>query len=456
MSGSSEAEPTAAEAATAGEQPANAGDGPGPAGAPSSDSQRVVTIGVLAETGAGERRVPLVPDSTRRLVKSGLSVLVEAGAGTRAWYPDDAYRDAGASIVGRREVLERSDVVLAVSRPPVDDLLRLSSGQMVLGLLDPASEPDLFSDLARRGVSTLSLERLPRTLSRAQSMDVLTSQASVAGYKAVLVAATAFGRYFPLLITAAGTSRPARVLVLGAGVAGLSAIGTARRLGAIVTGYDVRPETRGEIESLGAKFLELKSVGPAGGTGGYARALTADEQKAQQEELESLLASFDVVITTAAVPGRRPPQLVSATAVRAMRPGTVVVDMASGPLGGNVEGSVPGSSLVTANGVTVIGAADLAATVPTAASDAFSQNMTAVLGLLVKNGRLAVDPEDEVTAAITVTHGGRLMQQAGAGPATGAAPHPDGSSGRGTATTRAVTEASETETKEPDESVTSV
>ena len=425
MSGSSEADPTAIEAGptAAAIPPTAAAVQPGVAGGePSAADEPVATIGVLAETGPGERRVALVPDGARRLVKSGLAVIVEEGAGAGAWYPDDAYRDAGAEVAGRDEVLRRARILVAVSRPPAEDLRRLGAGQAVVGLLDPASDPDLFTDLAGRRVSALSLERLPRTLSRAQSMDVLTSQASVAGYKAVLVAAVAFGRYFPLLITAAGTSRPARVLVLGAGVAGLSAIGTARRLGAVVTGYDVRPETRGEIESLGAKFLELKSVGPAGGTGGYARALTAEEQRAQQEELESLLSSFDVVITTAAVPGRRPPQLVSTAAVARMRPGTVVVDMASGPLGGNVEGSLPGSTLVTANGVTLIGASDLPATVPTAASDAFSQNISAVIALLVKDGRLAVDLEDEVTAAVAVTHAGRLLQPGVPPPAGGPPP----------------------------------
>ncbi len=453
MSGSPEAEPAPAANASPGEKAPPAGG--------SASGHKIVSVGVIAETGPGERRVALVPDGARRLVKAGLSVIVEAGAGTRAWHPDGSYRDAGATISTRQDVLAGADVLLAVSRPPVEDLRRLRSGTVVLGLLDPASEPELVTELAGLGLSALSLERLPRTLSRAQAMDVLTSQASVAGYKAVLVAATAFGRYFPLLITAAGTSRPARVLVLGAGVAGLSAVGTARRLGAVVTGYDVRPETRGEIESLGAKVLELKSVGPAGGTGGYARALTADEQRAQQAELESLISSFDVVITTAAVPGRRPPQLVSAGAVKAMKPGTVVVDMASGPMGGNVEGSVPGSSLVTANGVTVIGASDLAASVPTAASDAYSQNMSAILGLLVKNGQLGVDLEDEVIAALAVTHAGRVLQPPPPPGAPPADPQRDGDTAAAAATTtNAVSDArtptSGTETKEHDESVTAV
>jgi NAD(P) transhydrogenase subunit alpha len=251
-------------------------------------------------------------------------------------------------------------------------------------------------------VVAVSLEALPRTLSRAQTMDVLTSQASVSGYRAVLLAAGAYPRYLPMLITAAGTSRPARVLVLGAGVAGLSAIGTARRLGAVVTGYDVRPETKTEVESLGGRFLELKSVAAAAGEGGYARALTAEEQQAQQAELEAQLASFDIVITTAAVPGRRPPLLVPATGVARMAPGSVIVDLACGPLGGNVEGSVAGQTIETKGGVTVIGVPNAAADVPGASSDALSSNLSAVLGSLIKDGQLALDPDDEVHAAIVV------------------------------------------------------
>lgn len=364
---------------------------------------RMATIGVLASPAGDETRVPLVPESVRRLGRSGLAVLVQSGAGDRAWYPDRAYIDAGAEVVDRADVLARSDLLVSLSRPPAEELAGLRPRQVVVGLLDAGSDPDLFAELGGRGVVAVSMESLPRTLSRAQALDVLTSQAGVAGYRAVLVAAGAFGRYFPMLITAAGTSRPARVLVLGAGVAGLSAIGTARRLGAVVTGYDVRPETRAEIESLGARFLELASVGPAAGAGGYARALTAEEQKAQQDDLQAQLGNFDIVITTAAVPGRRPPLLVRAAALDSMRPGSVVVDMGSSLLGGNVEGSQPGVTTVTAAGVTVVGAPNLAAGVPTAASDAFSQNMTAVIGLLVRDGQFAYDPDDEVQAAIVVT-----------------------------------------------------
>ena len=375
---------------------------------------KATTIGVLA-SGESEWRVALVPDGVRRLARVGLSAAVEADAGAQAWYPDDAYVAAGATIGSREQVLDSADVVVTVGKPDRQELERVRAGRMVVGLLDPAGDPELIRRLAARGVITVSLESLPRTLSRAQALDVLTSQANVAGYKAALVAAGAFGRYFPMLITAAGTSRPASVLVLGTGVAGLSAIGTARRLGAVVSGYDVRPEARGEVESLGARFLALESIGQAQGEGGYARALTAEEQKAQQAELESHLPSFDVVITTAAVPGRRPPRLVSASALAAMRSGSVVVDMGSGPMGGNVEGSVPGESVVTPGGVTVIGASDLAASVPTAASDAFSQNMVAVIGLFVRDGELTVDLSDEVQGAIVFSYEGRVIRP----PATG-------------------------------------
>ncbi|HMC38539.1 MAG TPA: NAD(P)(+) transhydrogenase (Re/Si-specific) subunit alpha, partial [Acidimicrobiales bacterium] len=232
---------------------------------------------------------------------------------------------------------------------------------------------------------------------------VLTSQANVTGYHAALVAASTYKRYYPMLITASGTSRPARVLVLGAGVAGLSAIGTSRRLGAVVTAYDVRPEAKGEVASLGARFLELGAVGPASGEGGYARPLTPDEQAAQQAELESHLGSFDVVITTAAVPGRRPPQLLSAGGLDRMGPGSVVVDAASSALGGNVAGSVPDRTVVTAGGVTLIGLAHAPSDVAGAASDALSANYTSLLGSLIRDGELTIDPEDEVHAAIVVT-----------------------------------------------------
>jgi NAD(P) transhydrogenase subunit alpha len=241
-----------------------------------------VTVGVLKETMPGEQRVAVVPESVLALARAGVRVLVEPGAGVSAWFPDGAYERAGAKVAGRDEVIGGADVLVGVGAPAPELIARLRSGQALIGLLRPLAEPELAGQLARAGVTAISLDGLPRTVSRAQSMDALTSQANVAGYKAVLVAADHFGRFFPMLITAAGTSRPANVLVLGAGVAGLQAMGTARRLGAVVTGYDIRPETREQIESVGARFLRLASVAPAEGEGGYARAVTAGEQAASR------------------------------------------------------------------------------------------------------------------------------------------------------------------------------
>ena len=243
-------------------------------------SEPAVTVGVLKETTPGEQRVAVVPESVPMLARAGVRVLVEPGAGASAWFPDGAYERAGAKVVSRDDVIGGAGVLVGVGAPAPELIARLGYGQALIGMLRPLAEPELAGQLARAGVTAISLDGLPRTVSRAQSMDALTSQANVAGYKAVLVAADHFGRFFPMLITAAGTSRPASVLVLGAGVAGLQAMGTARRLGAVVTGYDIRPETREQIESVGARFLRLASVAPAEGEGGYARALTAGEQAA--------------------------------------------------------------------------------------------------------------------------------------------------------------------------------
>lgn len=367
------------------------------------------TIGVVRETTPGERRVALVPDVAARLRKAGMEVLIEAGAGAGAKFSDDAYVGAGAAVTTADEVYERADVLACVSLP---DDAALHPGQVVLGLLQPLARPDLMRDLARTRVTAISLDLLPRTLSRAQSMDALTSQASVAGYKAVLVAADAYGGFLPMMMTAAGTVKPATVLVLGAGVAGLQAIGTARRLGAVVTGYDVRPETRQEIASLGARFLDLGAGVEAAGAGGYARELTAAERDAQQRALDERIAAFDIVITTAAVPGRRPPLLVTEEALKGMRPGSVVVDLASGPLGGNVALSQPGTTVETGHGVTVIGAGSLPAQMPIAASTAYARNVAATLGEFVRDGALTVDPGDELQAAIVVAHDGKLRNAA--------------------------------------------
>jgi H+-translocating NAD(P) transhydrogenase subunit alpha len=369
-------------------------------------------VAVVKESAPGERRVALVPETVPRLSNAGLEVLVEQGAGDGAWFPDSTYTAAGATITTTDSLYATADVILTVTRPDATSVPRLRAGQAVIGMLSPLINPQLARDLAERGVTAISLDGLPRTLSRTQGMDALSSQANVAGYKAALVAAEAYGRFFPLLITAAGTARPAKVLVLGTGIAGLQAIGTARRLGAQVSGYDVRPASKGEVESLGATFIELTAAVSAAGEGGYARELTAQERDAQQAELAAHIARHDVIITTAQVPGRRPPLLVTADAVSAMGSGSVIVDMGASPLGGNVAGSQPGETVVTPNGVTLVGAENLAASVPTAASNAFSRNISALLLHLVNGGALKIDTTDEIQAGVVVTHGGEVVHPA--------------------------------------------
>jgi NAD(P) transhydrogenase subunit alpha len=372
-------------------------------------------VSVVKETAPGERRVALVPEAVGKLRAAGLELLVESGAGDGAWHTDDSYAEAGASIVSRADALA-ADVVLMVGKPDDAALAALRPGQAVIGMLAPLTDPGLVAALARAGVTALSLDMIPRTLPRAQPMDALSSQANIAGYKAALIGAAQYGRFFPMLMTAAGTARPAKVLVLGTGVAGLQAIGTARRLGALVSAYDVRPETRTEAESVGATFIELTSVGPAGGDGGYARALTDEERLAQQQELTAHIARHDVVITTAQVPGRRPPLLVTEDALKEMAAGSVIVDMGASPLGGNVAGSVPGETTVTENGVTIIGAAGLPSSMPAAASAMYARNISALLLLLVTGGELTLDREDELQAGVIVTAGGAVVHPALAPP----------------------------------------
>ena len=385
-------------------------------------------VGVARETAAGERRVALVPEALGKLTAAGLEILVEAGAGAGAAFPDSAYAEAGATIVSTADLYARADVVLRVQKPSEAEVGLLRSGQAVIGFLAPLIEPGLAATLAARGVTAISLDALPRTLSRAQSMDALSSQANVGGYKAVLLAANAYGRYFPLLTTAAGTARPANVLILGVGVAGLQAIGTARRLGAVVKAYDVRSETKEQVASLGAQFIVLKSVADATGEGGYARALTPEEQAAQQAELNGHIAAMDVVITTAQVPGRRPPLLVTADAVRAMKSGSVIVDMAASTLGGNCELSKAGETIVTDNGVTIIAPDNLPATMPAGASQFYARNISALLLHFVKDGAMTYDFAEEITVGTVITHGGQVVQAATkkllepAAPAAGGSP----------------------------------
>lgn len=383
-------------------------------------------VGVAKETAPGERRVALVPEALGKLTAAGLEILIERGAGDGAFLPDQAYADAGATIVSLDELYAQADIILRVQQPAEPEVARLRSGQTVIGLLQPLLDPGLMKSLAARGVTAISLDAIPRTLSRAQTMDALSSQANVGGYRAVLLAANSYGRYVPLLTTAAGTARPANILILGIGVAGLQAIGTARRLGAVVKAYDVRPETKEQAESLGATFVTLKTAIDATGAGGYARELTPEERAAQQAELNGVIASMDVVITTAQVPGRRPPVLVTADAVRAMRPGSVIVDMAASALGGNCELTKPGETVVTDNGVTIIGPENLPATMPTSASAFYARNISALLLGMVRDGALHLDFSDEVTAATVITHGGAVVQEATQKLIEPAAPAPTG------------------------------
>ncbi|NEN04582.1 NAD(P) transhydrogenase subunit alpha [Diaminobutyricibacter tongyongensis] len=372
------------------------------------DLQACLTIGVLRETAPGERRVALDPDVAGEFLRDGHRVLIESGAGEQGGWTDAAYAAVGATSASRADVIERADVLAAVRRPPDDVTAALRDGQGLVGLLDPLQNLELMESLCRRGVTVAAFELLPRTLSRAQSMDALSSQSAAAGYRAAIVAAEAFGGFFPMMITAAGTARPARVLVIGAGVAGLQALSTARRLGAVVTGYDVRPASRGEVESVGASFA-TSSVAEGAGSGGYARAMTADELAAQQQELTQLVAKFDVVITTAKVPGRRPPVLVPQEALASLARGSVCVDLACGPLGGNVHGSVDGQRIVDSSGVTIIGSSDLAATIPTAASRMYAKNVHALVTTLTHEGRLDPDLDDELQRSVVVCRKGEIV-----------------------------------------------
>src|SRR3954468_5864592 len=369
-------------------------------------------IGVAKERAPNERRVALVPDALKQLIAAGAVILVEQGAGDGATIPDRLYTDAAAKSVSRDELYRDADVIVRVQKPDGPDVDALREGQAVVGILQPLIDPKLMQQLAAKKVAAISLDAIPRTLSRAQSMDVLSSQANVGGYRAVLMGAQEYGRYFPLLTTAAGTAKPANVLILGIGVAGLQAIATARRLGAIVKAYDVRSETKEQAESLGAQFLVLKSVADASGTGGYARQLTPEEQAAQQEELNAFISGMDVVITPPQVPGRRPPLLVTAKAVEGMKPGSVIVDMAASSLGGNVELSKPDETVVTPNGVTILAPTNLPATMPAGASQFYARNLSSFLLHFIKDGAMAYDSSDEIQAATVITRDGEVVQEA--------------------------------------------
>ncbi len=362
-----------------------------------TDPQTVpVKVGVVAESGADERRVALVPKAVASLVSSGVAVVVESGAGERALLPDELYTAAGASIGDAWA----ADIVVKVAPPTAGEVNKLHSGQTLIGFLAPRNADNSIDALRQAGVQAFALEAIPR-ISRAQVMDALSSQANVSGYKAVLLAATESTRFFPMLTTAAGTVKPATVLVLGVGVAGLQALATAKRLGGRTTGYDVRPEVADQVRSVGAQWLDIGI--DAAGEGGYARELTEAERAEQQKALEKAISGFDVVITTALVPGRPAPKLVTAAAVEAMKPGSVVVDLA-GETGGNCELTEPGQTVVK-HDVTIASPLNLPATMPEHASELYSKNITALLDLLIKDGKLAPDFDDEVVAESCVTRG---------------------------------------------------
>lgn len=367
-----------------------------------------VKIGVLAEALQGERRVAMVPDVAAKLAASGFEVIVEAGAGERSGFTDDAHREAGIAVeADRRVLLGTADVVLSVQPPRLEDVALLRAGTVTISFLQPATQGAVVEALTARGVTAFSLELLPR-ISRAQSMDALSSQASLAGYKAVLMAANRLGKLFPMLMTAAGTIPPARVLVLGAGVAGLQAIATARRLGAVVEAYDVRPAVKEEVKSLGATFLEFKLEAQEG-EGGYAREQSEEFLTRQHELLAERVAAADVVITTAAVPGRRPPLLVTAPMVKGMRRGSVIVDLAA-ETGGNCELTQPGQ-VVEVDGVWVDGTINVPSTVALHASQLYARNVTSLLQHLVGDGKLKLDFEDEITRDCCVTHAGQVVNE---------------------------------------------
>ena len=350
-------------------------------------------VGVPKETAQGERRVALVPDLVSKL--DGIEVVVEQGAGAAASFTDDAFTEAGAAIGDPWA----ADLVAKVRKPSDDEVGKLRDGQVLIGFLQPLTDQEGIERLASRGVTAFAMESIPR-ITRAQSMDALSSQATVSGYKAVVLAADRLPKFLPMLVTAAGTVVPAKVLVIGAGVAGLQAIATARRLGAVVSGFDVRPVVKEQVESLGAKFLELGVVGEET-EGGYARELSEEEQRRQQEELEARIGDFDVVITTALIPGRPAPKLIPQSAIESMRPGSVIIDLAA-EAGGNADLTRPDEE-VTHNGVTIIGPTNLPSSMPYHASQLYARNVTALVNHLAPEGELALDFEDEITAGACVT-----------------------------------------------------
>jgi NAD(P) transhydrogenase subunit alpha len=363
-----------------------------------------VTFGVTKQTSEHEARVALTPEIVTRLGKKSVSCLIESGAGLDAGFADEQYAAAGARIATRDEVLTGSTALGFIERPEGEVLDKIPKGTWVIGMLSSFSDKEYVASLESRGIVGVAMEQLPRQLSSAQSMDAMTSQNSVMGYKAAVKAADEYGAFFPMMTTAAGTIRPAKVLILGAGIAGLQAIGTARRLGAVVTAYDVRPASKGEVESLGASFLDLGLDFSKGqGEGGYARELSAEERAAQQAAVDSKAAGFDVIITTAKVPGRKPPVLLTAAGIDGLHTGAVVLDCAASDLGGNVEGSKPNETVTTERGVRILGMPSLASEVPATASNLFSRNVADILTHFVTEAGLKATAGEELDDALIVS-----------------------------------------------------
>ncbi len=367
-------------------------------------------IGVPRETRPDEQRVALVPEAAGRLVKSGHEVWVECGAGAAAGFPDDLYARAGARIIPEsRTLLAEADLVVKVQRPTLEEAALLRSGVALVSFLQPAASAELFARLAERQITSFAMELVPRT-TKAQSMDALSSQATVAGYKAVLLGASQMTRMLPMLTTAAGTLAPSRAFVLGAGVAGLQAIATARRLGAVVSAFDVRPVVREQVQSLGATFIEADAVsGDAEGAGGYAKELAEEQQRRVLEAVARHIRDVDLVISTAQIPGRPAPLLITEEMVRSMKPGSVIVDLAA-ETGGNCALTRPGET-IRANGVTVLGPLNLASTAPLHASQMYSKNVETFIGHVAKNGSLNINLADDIIGAMAVTHAGEVRQK---------------------------------------------
>ena len=368
-------------------------------------------VAVPREIVAGEKRVALVPEVIPHMVKLGHEVAIQSGAGIAAGFPDEAYSAAGATIVPEPSTLyATAELVLKVQRPTAEEIAMLGSGTTLIGLLQPAADPSFFGDVAKRGVTACSMELVPRT-TRAQMMDALSSQSTVAGYKAVLIAANALQKFFPMLMTAAGTVRPARVLVIGAGVAGLQAIATARRIGAVVEAFDTRPVVKEQVQSLGATFVELElGSSDTQDAGGYARELAEEHIRKEKELIHDRAKNADVVITTALVPGRRAPLLVMAETVEAMKPGSVIVDLA-GEQGGNCELTEPGATVVR-HGVQIISPMNISSDLAFHASQMYAKNIAALVALLTPEGSLKLDTNDDIIDAVCVTADGEIRNAA--------------------------------------------